>query len=156
MPRSTDLRAGLRPFQRILIAVDGGAPAERAAFLGCSLAEALGGEVCLFHALERVPTAIVTDPDPEAEPKPIHGAEIFDALLAKLPQHVQISNLSHVGEAAKSIEWAIETWSPDLLVIGSHGRDGVARAMLGSVAEATMRHSPCPVLVVKSWIVASA
>jgi len=35
-------------------------------------------------------------------------------------------------------------------VIGSHGRRGIKRAVLGSVAEAVMRHAPCPVMVVKA------
>ena len=37
----------------------------------------------------------------------------------------------------------------DLIVIGSHGRRGITRLLLGSVAEHVMRHAPCPVLVIK-------
>jgi nucleotide-binding universal stress UspA family protein len=36
-----------------------------------------------------------------------------------------------------------------LVIVGSHGRTGLARALLGSVAEKVVRHSPCPVLVVR-------
>jgi universal stress protein A len=38
----------------------------------------------------------------------------------------------------------------DLIVIGTHGRTGIKRALLGSVAEKVVRHAPCPVLVVRS------
>jgi Universal stress protein family len=37
-----------------------------------------------------------------------------------------------------------------IIVIGSHGRTGVRRALLGSVAEAVMRNAPCPVLVARA------
>ena len=37
----------------------------------------------------------------------------------------------------------------DLIVIGTHGRTGVKRILLGSVAEEVTRHAPCPVLVVR-------
>ena len=45
---------------------------------------------------------------------------------------------------------AASEWGADLIVIGSHGRDGLTRALLGSVAEGVMRQAPCPVLVVKA------
>lgn len=45
---------------------------------------------------------------------------------------------------------AAKEWPADLIVIGSHGRGGVKRALLGSVAEGVMRHAPCPVLVVRA------
>lgn len=49
--------------------------------------------------------------------------------------------------AATIVEFARKI-SADLLVIGSHGRKGLSRLMLGSVAEGVMRDAPCPVLVV--------
>jgi len=41
-------------------------------------------------------------------------------------------------------------WPADLIVIGSHGRSGMRRALLGSVAEGVMRNATCPVLVVRA------
>jgi nucleotide-binding universal stress UspA family protein len=49
--------------------------------------------------------------------------------------------------AATILEFARKI-SADLIVIGSHGRKGLSRMMLGSVAESVMRDAPCPVLVV--------
>ncbi len=62
-----------------------------------------------------------------------------------------IDTRSHYVEgpaAATLTELAID-YEIDLLVVGSHGRTGVGRALLGSVAERTVRHAPCPVLVVR-------
>jgi universal stress protein A len=54
-----------------------------------------------------------------------------------------------VGKPAAEIVNAAKEWPADVIVIGSHGRAGVTRVLLGSVAEAVMRHAPCPVLVVR-------
>lgn len=51
--------------------------------------------------------------------------------------------------AAEIVKAALE-WPADLVVIGSHGRGGLQRAILGSVAKAGMRRAPCPVLVVRT------
>ena len=135
-----------------MIAVDGGAPAARAAATGCALAEALGASVTLFHAVEPAPYAagLVRSPDESSRLARTKGQEIFAPMLAQLPQAIEILELAEIGEAAKSILGAAWEWSADLLVIGSHGRDGVMRAVLGSVAEAVMRHAACPVLVVRA------
>ncbi|HEU4672106.1 MAG TPA: universal stress protein, partial [Candidatus Limnocylindrales bacterium] len=37
----------------------------------------------------------------------------------------------------------------DMIVVGSHGRSGLGRALLGSVSDFVVRHAPCPVMVVK-------
>jgi nucleotide-binding universal stress UspA family protein len=41
-------------------------------------------------------------------------------------------------------------WKPDLIVLGSHGRRGIAKFLLGSVAEAVARHARCSVLIVRA------
>jgi nucleotide-binding universal stress UspA family protein len=53
------------------------------------------------------------------------------------------------GVASHEIERIAREEPCDLIVMGTHGRGGVARALLGSVAVDVMRHAPCPVLVVK-------
>ena len=53
------------------------------------------------------------------------------------------------GAAAAEILDTARNESCDLIVIGTHGRGGVARLLLGSVAEAVLRHAPCPVLAIK-------
>ncbi len=52
------------------------------------------------------------------------------------------------GPAASVITHAAEKNGHDLIVVGAHGHRGVRRLLLGSVAESTIRHSPCSVLVV--------
>jgi nucleotide-binding universal stress UspA family protein len=45
----------------------------------------------------------------------------------------------------------IAAHSPDLLVVGTHGRSGLGRALLGSVAETLLAHATCDVLAVRGW-----
>lgn len=54
-----------------------------------------------------------------------------------------------IGDIAASINAAASEWGADLLVIGTHGRRGVRRLVLGSVAEAVIRQSATPVLLVR-------
>jgi nucleotide-binding universal stress UspA family protein len=54
------------------------------------------------------------------------------------------------GLPGAEIAKAAKEWQADLIVIGSHGRRGFTRALVGSVAEAVMRLAPCPVVVVRA------
>ncbi len=55
------------------------------------------------------------------------------------------------GAASRILHREIDRLKPDLLVIGTHGRTGVAHAVLGSVAEDLLARPPCDVLAVKAW-----
>jgi nucleotide-binding universal stress UspA family protein len=52
------------------------------------------------------------------------------------------------GDAAESIKKLIKEKDADLVVLGTHGRTGITKALMGSVAESIYRHAPCPVLTV--------
>ena len=54
------------------------------------------------------------------------------------------------GDARDSIIQAAEELHADLIVMGTHGRRGVSRALLGSIAETVVRSAPCPVLTVRN------
>lgn len=73
-------------------------------------------------------------------------------LVADFRAHLQadahaLAFIPH-GSPGLEIVKAAKEWQADLIVIGSHGRRGITRALVGSVAEAVMRHAPCPVVVV--------
>jgi universal stress protein A len=56
----------------------------------------------------------------------------------------------YAGDVAGSILRAIEQFQPDLVVMATHGRTGLAHFVLGSVAEAVVRRASCPVLTIRS------
>lgn len=64
----------------------------------------------------------------------------------------RIHHCVRVGRAADEIVELANDLEADLLVVGTHSRVGVKRFFIGSVAEAVVRHCPCPVLVVRPKI----
>lgn len=54
------------------------------------------------------------------------------------------------GGVANPVAREARTWRADLIVMGTHGRSGVAHVVLGSTAERVVQHSPIPVLTVRS------
>ena len=54
-----------------------------------------------------------------------------------------------VGDPYEKLIEMARTLTPDLIVMSTHGRGGVAHLVMGSVAEKMVRHAPCPVLVVR-------
>jgi len=140
------------PFKRILIAVDTSDIGAHATLVGLELASALGAKVAFIHVV----TAALSDGSwfASASPELIEPPEDEIArVLARLPPGAPIPaetvRLAPVGEPVESVAEAAGDWRADLVVIGSHGRDGVDRFLLGSVAEGVARHAPCPVLVVR-------
>ncbi len=140
-------------FQRILVAVDSSPIAAHAAEVGIELARALAGEVAFVHAI-----------DPDLAIAPGGGASSAELiafatqegrkLLAGFRQRARSQpaplEFVPVGRPASEVVKAAREWPADLIVIGSHGRGGVARVVLGSVADGVLRHAPCPVIVVRA------
>jgi nucleotide-binding universal stress UspA family protein len=75
---------------------------------------------------------------------------VLDEAEARAEEHgVPVHRETIVGVPSRAIvEWAEEN-EVDGVVIGSHGREGVSRVLLGSVAETVVRRSPVPVTVVR-------
>jgi K+-sensing histidine kinase KdpD len=82
---------------------------------------------------------LVTDPGP---------ADALPAAVAALGSGVDVVSAILSGPPARAIVGYARRHHVDLIVMGTHGRTGVSRAVLGSVAEAVVRRAPCRVLTV--------
>lgn len=139
----------MRPLRTIPHSTEFSAPSEQALSLACGLARARGARLIVLHVVEpRVyygelgMTASLSELDHQA----------FEEWLARLcPQDAAFSVEPQVveGGAAAEIVRAAREGQCDLIVMGSHGRTGLGRVVMGSVAEAVARRAPCPVLVSK-------
>ena len=78
------------------------------------------------------------------------GAEAIRVLRANSAQPIPAVAHVRVGAVAQEICNLATEIRADLVVVGTHGRRGVQRLLLGSVAEKTVRLAPCPVLVVRT------
>lgn len=74
--------------------------------------------------------------------------EAVDGLKAKFPE-ATISSTIVNGFVKSSLVEICDQWKPDLLVVGSHGKKGFKKLLLGSVSNALLLSAPCPVLIVK-------
>ncbi len=140
------------PFKNILVATDFGNASRRAAELGCELARQFGARLTLLHVwtvpIPAYAEAISIRLD-EIEKEAVKAMEEeVDRLRDKCP--TPIRTLLVVGLAWRTIVDAIEEHKCDLVIVGTHGRHGVERLFLGSVAEKVVRASPVPVLTVRA------
>ena len=74
--------------------------------------------------------------------------DLFERARERVGDH-EIETETTVGRPARAIVAVAEESDIDAIVMGSHGRDGVSRIVLGSVAETVVRRSPVPVTVVR-------
>jgi len=115
----------------------------------CSLARDYGARLVVLHVLTR-PVFIYGEGVIPPEP-----AGFEDQLRQRLHQvqpedpNLQLEHRLVEGEAAAEILRLAEEAKCDLIVMGTHGRTGLGRLLMGSVAEQVARKSPCPVLTVK-------
>jgi nucleotide-binding universal stress UspA family protein len=63
---------------------------------------------------------------------------------------LEVETTMRRGDPRKEVIEEAEAWHADLIVLGSHGRTGVKRLLMGSVSEGVMRHAPCSVEVVRA------
>ncbi len=79
------------------------------------------------------------------------AGELLDRIASPLrSEGFQVSSGIAEGDTRTRILEIAEQWGADLIVLGSHGRRGLDRALIGSVAEAVARHARCSVQIVRS------
>jgi nucleotide-binding universal stress UspA family protein len=142
-------------FRSILIATDFSAHAEYAVELGTELASKLGARVHLVHAYDLpIPTLhpySVTLPDPYIRACRDEAARRLEETLARIRDRgVEAESHLAVVPAAEAIAATAEEAGCDLIVMGTRGHRGLARMLLGSVAERTLRAARCSVLTVSA------
>jgi nucleotide-binding universal stress UspA family protein len=77
-----------------------------------------------------------------------HARERLEAFVAELPAGTRVEPRIRTGAPAREAVAEAAEWPADVVVVGSRGRTGAARAILGSVAEAVVRDAHCSVLVI--------
>ncbi len=149
---------------RILIAIDGTTIAEHAATYGFDLARKFNASIGLVNIIEPAllpPLASSADPimGLPTDGLGIESVELLDiqkntsediinSVIKKLAGDLEVTHFNEFGSTADGIIKCSKEFDADLIVIGTHGRSGFDRLLMGSVAEHVIRHSEIPVLVV--------
>jgi nucleotide-binding universal stress UspA family protein len=145
-------------FKHILLGTDGSAASEHAAALAVGLARTHGAKLTALYVVDPYPYLGIGETNPLG----------FQAYMAAAQQHAaqahaRVAALCSDSEpkvplqaklaedvaAARGIVEMADQEHADLVVVGSHGRAGVARLVLGSVAAKVVAQSPVPVLVAR-------
>jgi nucleotide-binding universal stress UspA family protein len=139
--------------QRIVVATDFSEIADTVVDQALDLARQLGASITLVHAYEipiyGFPEGVLVAP-PDIASRIGSSAEAQLERLAKrhADSGVPISTVLRMGAAWDEINAVAEEQSADLIVVGTHGRRGLARALLGSTAERILRTATRPVYAV--------
>ncbi|KAB7515910.1 universal stress protein [Halosegnis rubeus] len=75
--------------------------------------------------------------------------ELFEEAKADAPEEMTVETATEVGQPARTIVEFTEENGHDKIIIGSHGRKGISRVLLGSVAETVVRRAHVPVTVAR-------
>jgi nucleotide-binding universal stress UspA family protein len=140
-------------FQRILVPTDFSETSLYALDYAIDLAKKLGATVTVMHAFE---LPIYGFPDgaliasAEVASRILNGSTqaLADTIAERKNSGVKLETALRQGPADEEIVTLARLSHADLVVMGTHGRRGLARALLGSVAEKVVRTAQCPVLTV--------
>jgi universal stress protein A len=140
------------PYKTILCPVDFDENSLASLDAAIELAQHFDSSIILLYVLpliltygEASPAALLEDQDKDAE------AKLADIEKQKLGG-VKHEAVVYTGDIVSSILEAQKKYQPDLLVMATHGRRGLSRMFLGSVAEAVVRKATCPVLTVRDEV----
>ena len=118
-------------------------------WLACALARDYGARLVIVHVVA-APAIVYGEGvvPPNAEELRAAAREQLDGL--RVPQgNVRAERRLQEGDAVTAILGVAQELHADLIVMGTHGRTGLGRLLMGSVAEQVVRKASCPVLTVK-------
>lgn len=140
--------------RRILVPIDGSPTSNKALAAAVDVARGSGAQVRLLHSVEPLAVAVGFDGSGDyARAARDNGRRVLDDALA-------VARAAGVQGDSRLIEFSGERlgetvadeareWEADLIVVGTHGRRGIGRVLLGSGAEQIIRLAPVPVLVIR-------
>ena len=152
-----------KPFQKILVGIDGSDKSLEAADYSITLAKNMGAQLIILNVLETEPWyygekayewASPEELDKVYESEKTKIQKILDdikqkAKLASIISKNEILMIPRTEDAVKPIVKYAEDKEIDLIVVGTRGRTGIKKMLLGSVASGVVTYAHCPVIVVK-------
>ncbi len=142
-------------FKHVLCPIDFSEPSKRALAYAVAFADWHQARLAVMHVAPTFEPSLappVRYDEPGEIVYPVQREDVLEALhRAAKAAGASPSRVEAVAEAGAPVSMIVDravSWPADLVVIGTHGRSGFDRALLGSVAERVMHKAPCPVLTV--------
>lgn len=135
---------------KILLPTDGTSLMNEAASLSVNLIKALGGEITVLHVIDSKLLLNVKDNEDQEDTYKIikrRAQEIVDDGVAKC-SGVTVKGMIIEGDPKQAIIDVSREYS--IIVMGTAGKKGIKKALLGSVADGVLEDAKCPVVTVKS------
>ena len=150
------IRQPAPPAKRVLVPTDFSATADAALDYAYLVAERFGASIQLLHVLDDPFVTEGLAAEAYISEAPVLRSALLKEAQARLAhrtapreQGIVVDGEVLFGYGAKTIAEYAKTRGTNLIVMGTHGRTGVAHLLLGSVAERLVRIAPCPVLTVR-------
>ncbi|APW97509.1 universal stress protein UspA [Halobiforma lacisalsi AJ5] len=138
-------------YRHILVPTDGSDPATRAVEQGIELADRFDATLHVLFAAdvdERTPLDLSGSQPVESVRE--HGRQLVEGVAERAPDSVAVTTSVEDGDPREVILEYIDDNAIDVAVMGTHGRRGIDRLLLGSVTEHVMRNADCSVLVTRA------
>ena len=146
-------------YQRVLVPVDGSPTSNAGLREAIALARGQGGSIQLVHVVD-YHYLVMTGLEAGAYIEDLTAslAQSGKRILKRAEEQARKAGVpatsvlleSAAGPAADAIVRQAKKWKADVIVLGTHGRRGVRRMLIGSDAEQVVRNSPVPVMLVRS------
>lgn len=139
--------------KKLLVPIDFTDTSDRALDYAIELAQKVGAEIVVMHAYE-LPIygfpdgAMIATADVATKISAAAQAALDQAVSSRSGRGVQLSSVLRDGVPWEEVATIAEEVDADIIVIGTHGRRGLSRVLLGSVAENVIRTSTRPVLTI--------
>lgn len=131
----------------ILFATDFSLSSQKALSYALNLAHRYDAEVYLLNVLPHLPFVEAVQPDPE-QIRSSAKQQMTDLADSETFRSLRHEELIEEGEVTEVLSKLVREYDADLIVIGTGGRKGLGKLLLGSVAEEVFRKAECPVLTV--------
>ncbi len=142
-------------FETIVLPLDGSEPSESALPYAAALAELTSAPIVVLHVLEEMRPVFdahrgeVVWISPEQPRVELEAPELLEEPISRLrAAGLSVRPVFRLGDPAAEILAEVKRWPAPVVVLASHGRGGIERLVLGSVADRVAREAPGPVLVV--------
>ncbi len=156
-----------KTIENILVPVDYSAYATEALHYAVTIADRFSSSLLVLHVIAKEFDTLHRRSAPSIPFPPMHAAisKATPPVTVDLRQQAEIALDQYVSDqcGGRAVERRVDVGQPvdqilaltrdehvDLIVMGTHGRTGLARIVMGSVAEQVVRQAPCPVLMVKA------